>query len=102
MIAVCVTFRIKPGAMDRFMPLMQVQADTSLRVEPDCHLFDICTGAGSGDTVFLYELYTDRSAFDLHLASAHFTAFDAEVAEMVQDKSVTIYDTVRPAQETAD
>ena len=38
--------------------------------------------------VFLYEIYDDRAAFDAHLASPHFRAFDAEVGPWVQDKQV--------------
>ena len=94
MIAVCVTFDVKPESMTDFMPLMQAQATNSLTQEPECHRFDIGTQGDVETHVFLYELYTDRAAFDVHLASDHFKAFDAAVADMIAGKSVAIYDDV--------
>ncbi|SLN31855.1 autoinducer-2 (AI-2) modifying protein LsrG [Pseudoruegeria aquimaris] len=93
MYAVTVTFRIKPGQMDAFLPLMLANARTSLAEEPGCLQFDTCRTPGE-DVIFLYEIYTDRAAFDAHLASAHFKAFDAEVAAMVEDKQVALFEEV--------
>ncbi|MCT8159440.1 putative quinol monooxygenase [Pseudoruegeria sp. SHC-113] len=93
MFAVTVTFTLKPGQMEAFLPLMLANARTSLEVEPGCLQFDTCRNAG-GDEIFLYEIYTDRAAFDTHLASPHFKAFDAEVADMVAAKQVALFDEV--------
>lgn len=97
MIAVSVTFSIRPGAMDRFMAAMHAQADNSLSREPDCLRFDICTAGEDAHEVYLYELYTDRAAFDAHLATDHFKSFDAEVAPYLAEKIVKIYGDVREA-----
>lgn len=91
MIAVCVTFDLKPGHSEAFMTLMQAQAKNSLGLEPGCHHFDVCTRGDVDDQVFLYELYTDRAAFNAHLASEHFLTFDAAVSDMIAGKSVAIY-----------
>lgn len=93
--AVVVTFQIKPGAMPDFMPLMLANARTSLADEPGCHQFDVATDEGRPDEVFLYEIYTDRAAFDAHLASTHFRAFDVAVADMIASKLVRTYDVVQ-------
>lgn len=90
MFAVCVSFDVIPGRMEDFLPEMRRQASNSLSLEPDCHVFDICTDAERG-SVFLYELYTDSGAFQRHLESAHFLAFDAAVAPMVRSKTVRTY-----------
>ena len=95
MFAVVVTFRIEAGAMDSFLPAMIANARTSLAEEPGCHQFDVCTDPARPDEVFLYERYTDRAAFDDHLASAHFKAFDARVAPMIAAKEVRTYHEVR-------
>lgn len=94
MYAVVVTFQIKPASMAAFLPLMLENARTSRAQEPDCHRFDVCTDTTRPDEVFLYELYTDRTAFEAHLASAHFKAFDSAVADMVADKDVRFFDQV--------
>lgn len=94
MYAVCVMFRLKPGCRDHFMPLMKSNAQASLRLEDDCHRFDVATDSADPDAVFLYELYTDRAGFDAHLATEHFVAFDAATSAMIADKTVVTWDSV--------
>ena len=91
MFAVTVLFDIHPGQMDAFLPRIIDNARTSRDTEPGCQLFDVCQ---EGDQVFLYEIYDDRAAFDVHLASAHFKAFDASIAPMVARKDVQTYERV--------
>jgi len=94
MYAVCVTFKIKPGLIDSFMPAMQQQAKNSLDLEADCHQFDICTDPARPDEVFLYEIYETAEAFQVHLASEHFIKFDEATLDMVAEKTVSTYSTV--------
>ena len=88
MFAVIVTFKVKKGAMDQFLSLMLDNAATSLGDEPGCHQFDVCTDPNRPDEVFLYELYTNAAAFDLHLKTDHFGAFNAATAAMIELKDV--------------
>ncbi|MFT5742578.1 MAG: autoinducer 2-degrading protein [Paracoccaceae bacterium] len=89
--AVVVTFKIKPDAMEEFAPLMQANAGASLFDEDGCHQFDVATDPGRPNEVFLYEIYTDRAAFDAHLASPHFKTFDMAVADMIALKDLRTY-----------
>lgn len=91
MFAVVVTFQIAEGAMAAFLPAMTENAKTSLAQEAGCHRFDVCTDADRPNEVFLYELYTDRAAFDAHLASAHFKSFGEQAAPLVTAKDVRTY-----------
>lgn len=91
MYAVCVMFQLKPDCMGDFMPLMLENARASLDAEPDCHQFDVATDPERPDAVFLYELYSDRAAFEVHLASDHFRAFNATTREMIAKKAVTTW-----------
>jgi quinol monooxygenase YgiN len=50
----------------------------------------VCVDSADKASVFLYEVYDDRAAFDAHLATAHFKRFDAAVAPMVASKAVRI------------
>ncbi|MDX8350587.1 putative quinol monooxygenase [Cognatiyoonia sp. IB215446] len=94
MYAVCVTLTLKPGKATEFMPLMLENAQLSLRDEPDCHQFDVATNSHDPDAVFLYELYTDSAAFDAHLTSAHFRAFDTATHNLIAEKTVHTWDRV--------
>ncbi|MCV3274314.1 putative quinol monooxygenase [Roseobacter sinensis] len=91
MFAVVVTFQIKPEAISAFMPLMTQNAKTSLAEELGCLQFDVATDISRPGEVFLYEIYDNAAAFEAHLASAHFKAFDAATRNMIASKSVTTY-----------
>lgn len=88
MFCVAVTFDIEPTSFNTFLDRVRRQAKDSLALEPLCHKFDVLIADDLSARVFLYELYEDRDAFDAHLRSAHFLAFDREVAPIVVDKKV--------------
>lgn len=94
MFAVCVEIVVKPDCLTEFMPLMLAQADKSLAKEPECHHFDVCADSAAPEKVFLHELYTNKAAFEAHLATPHFKEFDSAVASMLQSKAVKTYDRV--------
>src|SRR5690349_4403720 len=94
---VTVEFVVKPEFVDDFMPAMIENARTSLRNEAGCSQFDVCVLPTDRAQIFLYEIYDDRAAFDVHLASPHFKAFDAKVADWVATKTVRLYERVEPA-----
>ncbi len=90
--SIAVEFEIMAGRMAEFMEHMRDQAAASL-LEPGCRVFEIWGDSGRPDHVFLWEIYDDPAAFDLHLASPHFKAFDAAVAPMVASKAVVARNT---------
>ncbi|MEM8914829.1 MAG: putative quinol monooxygenase [Pseudomonadota bacterium] len=75
--------------------VIAARIDKSLSDEPGCRQFDICTDPSRPDEVFLYEIYDDRAAFDAHLDAAHFKQFDKAVAELIAEKTVKTYLSVR-------
>lgn len=91
MFAVVVTFEIEGTEFADFMPLMKANAATSLSDEPGCHQFDVCTDPAKPNHVFLYELYTDKAAFDVHLNSPHFKKFGTTTKHMIVDKTLNTY-----------
>ena len=89
---VVVTFEVRREHRECFQKRVARQATDSLAREPGCSVFDVWIAANSPDEVYLYEVYEDRAAFVAHLTSPHFLAFDAEVAPMVWNKTVAVYD----------
>ena len=73
---------------------MDENARASVREEPGCRRFDVLQPHGEEDLVFLYEIYDDRAAFDEHVRSAHFAAFQAATADLVTEKKVIEYELV--------
>ena len=88
---VTVDFRITADHWPDFLAAVGEQAKTSLAMEPACRVFDVAVAADGEPTVFLYEVYDDRAAFDAHLTTPHFLAFDARVRDWTLAKTVQIW-----------
>ena len=67
----------------------------SLAEEEGCLVFEVLQPQGE-DRIVLYEIYRDRAAFDLHVASAHFRRFDEATSPLVTSKAVTICERLGP------
>jgi autoinducer 2-degrading protein len=94
--AITVAFELEDGAQAEFLPLIYANAEESVRSEAGCLRFDVLTAFPdpAGSTVLLYEIYINRAAFDLHLASSHFKLFDRQSAALVAKKTVNDYNVV--------
>jgi quinol monooxygenase YgiN len=89
--AITVDFTLKPGALAAFRKLIDKNAQDSCAHEPGCQRFDVLVPIETGDKVFLYEIYDDRAAFDVHLKSPHFDTFNRQSEALVLSKNVAQY-----------
>lgn len=89
--AITVAIALHSEAHERFVPLVRANAAASLEGEPECLRFDVLTPLSGGDDVLLYEIYRDRAAFERHLATPHFLAFDEATRDMVVKKTIMEY-----------
>lgn len=96
-LAVVVRFVVKAGVEARFLERVLRQAEESLRHEPECRQFDVCVDPTDPRRVLLYEIYTSDAAFEAHLRTAHFQAFDAETRSWVDEKAVERWHRAGPA-----
>jgi quinol monooxygenase YgiN len=94
MFVVTVEFEVRPEAIDRFKKLILENAATSRDTEPGCRRFDVCIDPAAPTSVFLYEVYDDRRAFDVHLTLPHFRGFDASAKPLVLSKRVRLFSLV--------
>ncbi|MEO0793850.1 MAG: putative quinol monooxygenase [Verrucomicrobiota bacterium] len=88
MYVITVEFMIKPDRLDAFIDAIQENATTSLQIEDGCHGFDVCQSEADPNRIFLYELYTEKEAFEAHLESEHFREFNDLSSEWVESKKV--------------
>lgn len=88
MYVVAVKFVVDPEHAERFLEAVLQQASSSLAIEDECHVFDVCTDPRDASRVFLFEKYSAESSFQAHLESAHFKSFDDLVAPWVVEKTV--------------
>ena len=96
MLAVCVDFEIEPARLDEFMPIMRRNAAASLANEAGCHQFDITQNPQTPSKIFLYGLYDDTAAFELHKQSDHYLEFNAACDGMIVAKSVRLLARIEP------
>ena len=89
MFVITVKFVIHEEFIEKFKRRILQQAKDSLELEKDCHEFDVCHDPNNKNIVFLYETYTDKNAFDIHLNSKHYQSFNDEVTPWVKEKIVT-------------
>ena len=92
MFVVTVVFHLNEGAAPAFMPIMKAQAENSIKLEEACQQFDVSWSEDAPNKVFLYELYDDENAFELHKKTNHYIKFSGEIESLVKDKHVQLYD----------
>lgn len=67
-----VTIQIQPEHREDFIASMLDDARGSVRDEPGCLRFDVLQDSQDPNTIYLYEAYRDREAFNAHLQAPHF------------------------------
>jgi quinol monooxygenase YgiN len=85
---VTVAFEIVPEHAGAFLEEMAANAKASREREPGCRQFDVCVRRGEPAFVFLYEVYDDRAAFEAHMRTVHFKAFERATTAWVVKKIV--------------
>jgi len=89
MFVVTVEFKVRPEFVAQFVPEMIANARVTATTERGCRQFDVCTDPQDAASVFLYELYDDRAAFDAHLATPHFKEFDRKTGARLVSKTAS-------------
>jgi autoinducer 2-degrading protein len=82
MFSLMVQMEVRPGRRAEFLAGMAANAEASVRGEPGCLRFDVCSVDSDENRFVLYELYADAAAFEAHKATPHFAQWRT-VAEQV-------------------
>ena len=83
MFSLVVQMEVRPGRREEFLAGMAANAEASVRHEPGCVRFDVCSVEADQNRFVLYELYVDADAFAAHKASSHFAAWRAIADEVL-------------------
>ena len=84
-----VTFDVKPGTLDEFHNAALEDARDSVANEEGCLEFNVLVPLASTNQLSLFEVYTNRAAFDKHCTMPHFHKFAAVVDRVVTGKNAT-------------
>ncbi len=80
MLALIAKVSVKPDQIDRFMKYLQADAEGS-RAEAGCVRFDILRDEKASNVFFLYEVYRDQAAYDVHQQAPYYRTFFAEAGD---------------------
>jgi (4S)-4-hydroxy-5-phosphonooxypentane-2,3-dione isomerase len=83
MLAVCVDFEIDIASLDAFPTIIEKNALDLLADEGGCHQFNIAQDPQNPTKIFLYELYDDAVAFELHKKGSHYFEFNDAISGVV-------------------
>src|SRR5215212_8573482 len=82
MYSLMVQMEVRAGRREEFLAGITANAEASVRDEPGCLRFDVCSVDSDENRFLLYELYTDADAFAAHKAARHFAQWRT-IAEQV-------------------
>ena len=91
-----VSVTVKAESVDEFEKAVLKNAATSLRVEKDCRRFDVCQSENDPAEWLLYEVYSDRTAFDFHHEQPHFVEYNTLAQRVVTSRRVAAYQLKNP------
>ena len=83
MFSLMVQMEVRPGRRAEFLAGMAANAEASVRDEPGCLRFDVCSVGSDENRFVLYELYTDAEAFAAHKAAPHFAQWRTVADEVL-------------------
>ena len=86
MFSLTVQMQVRPGRREEFLDGMSANAEASVRDEPGCLRFDVCSDAADDHRFVLYELYVDADAFAAHKTSPHFLRWRSMAEEIVESQ----------------
>ena len=80
--------KVQPDKVEAFGRLIDRQAKDSVEGEKDCHQFDVCQQETDPSVFLLYEIYSDKAAFDQHMKMPYTTQFFAEASPMIAGRNI--------------
>lgn len=81
-------FEVKPGKLEEFLELAEVDARHSVADEPGCRQFTVTVDREPPDRVVLFEVYDDDAAFDAHVETPHLKAFRTGIEPLIVSRHV--------------
>ena len=72
MYVIIAPIQIKEDHKKAFVEAMLDDARGSVNNEPGCHRFDVIQDGEDPNRIWLYEVYDDEAAFQVHLQAPHF------------------------------
>ena len=89
-ICLVVDFTVKPGAKAQFLDIIREHAWKTLENEEGCIQFEVCDPVEGDNRVFLYEMYADDAAFEVHKTSPTLARTRERYADIVESRDIHV------------
>ena len=86
MFALFAVHKIKPEHCNAFQKAIFEDAIGSIKNEPGCLCFEVLQDEKDQNTFCLYEMYTDRAAFEKHMTLPHVLKWQNTVKDFYSEK----------------
>ena len=84
-----VEVNVKPGKMDEFVNKIMAHAAV-IRTEAGCEFLDIYRNTQKSDVLNVWEIWSDRPAWDAHMVNENSKAWQKVAQDYVFGKSITV------------
>jgi len=97
-ICLVVDITVKPGTKAQFLEIIGEHASKTLADEEGCLQFEVCNPTEGGNRVFLYEMYADEGALEVHKASPTLARTRARYADVVESRAIHVCNVLSPEE----
>jgi quinol monooxygenase YgiN len=80
--AIIGTIKTVPGKRDEYLTFLVAHRKRCLATEPGTLQFEVVVPHAEADTLMLYEVYTNKEAFDAHFSGSSIKQFFQETAAL--------------------
>lgn len=94
MYCIIVKNKIKEGCREAYLKATLENAETSVDKEAGCHVYDVLEAKDEKDTFYLYEIYSNPGALEVHKASPHYLKTKQLIGDLVESMSVVSADVI--------
>lgn len=94
MLVVTVNFKAKSDKVEEFREAILYQAKSSRENEAGCRQFDVVQSSEDPTQFFVYEIYDDEAAFEIHKDSPHSARTKEAVADLLDERDLRIWNKI--------
>ena len=89
-VCLVVDFTVRTGHKAQFLEIFREHASRTLENEDGCLQFEVCDPVEHGNRVFVYEMYADADALEVHKASPILARTRERYADIVVSRDIHI------------
>ncbi len=87
-ISLIVELTLAEGQKDNYINRARQHRANVLKNETGCQRFDLVTSDENADMVYLYEVYDDEAALEIHMNTDYMAEYRADTGPMIADRKL--------------